>query len=185
MRHKTVNKKFPFSVLLFVLAIATFIASWARLFPSGVVEKAYSRLVFPTISHMFGVVADAVPFSWLDVWILAGLALLIYGIRKRRWMFLAGAGSFFYLWFFWTWGLNYHRPLLTDRLHLQTNALTDSDLKGFAEIAAGEINRLWPLAAQAPLAREQIGEIAAKRVERVVFKIDGTDWKAPNRIKRS
>src|SRR6185295_18736793 len=112
---------------------------WARLFPSGFVERTYSRAIFPTISHMFGIVADAVPFSWLDVWILAAVAFLIYGVRKRRWLFLAGVASFFYLWFFWTWGLNYHRPLIADRLHLGTKALTDPDLNRFAEKAAREI----------------------------------------------
>lgn len=185
MRHKTVNKKFPFSMLLSVLAIATFIASWARLFPSSIVERAYSRSVFPTISHMFAIGADAFTFSWIDAWILAGVVFLVYGVRKRRWMLLAGGVSFFYLWFFWTWGLNYHRPLLADRLHLETKDLTELELKGFAETAAGEINRLWPLASRAPLDRAQIGNVAAGRVERVIFKIDGTDWRAPSRIKRS
>jgi len=185
MRHKTVNKKFPFSMLLFVLAIATFIASWARLFPASFVERAYSRAVFPTISHMLASAADAVPFSWLDAFILGGIVLLLYGFRKRRWRFLGGVVSVFYLWFFWTWGLNYHRPLLADRMHLETNGFTNSTLKEFAATAAGEINRLWPLASQAPLDRAQIGDIAARRVERVVLKIDGTDGRAPKRVKRS
>lgn len=185
MVNQTVKKKLPFSSMLVGLAIATFLASWARLFPSGFVERAYSRALFPTISHMFGVVADAVPFSWLDVWILAAAAFLIYGIRKRRWMFLAGVVSFFYLWFFWAWGLNYHRPPLAGRMHLEASALTDPELKRFAETAAGEINRLWPLASQAPLDRASIAGMASKRVERVIFRIDGADWRAATRVKRS
>jgi hypothetical protein len=185
MANERVKKKFPFSALLLGLATATFLASWARLFPSRWVESVYSRRVFPTISHMFGIVADAVPFSWLDVWILAGVGLLIYGLRKRRWMLLAGAASFFYLWFFWTWGLNYHRPLVAARLHLETTSLTDPELKRFAETAAGEINSLWLPASPAPLARAEIAEMAAKRVQRVVFRIDGTEWQAANRVKRS
>ena len=186
MRHQRVNKKFPFSMLLSVLAVATFIASWARLFPTGIVERAYSRAIFPTISHMFAFLADAVPFSWLDAFILGGIVALLYGFHKRKWMFLGGLVSVSYLCFFWTWGLNYHRPPLQNRLHLETTkGFTDLDLKRFAETAAREINRLWPLASRSPLAREQIGDMAAKRVERVVFKIDGTDWVAPNRIKRS
>jgi hypothetical protein len=182
---ETVKKKFPLSAVLLALAAATFLASWARLFPSRLVESVYSRSIFPTISHMFGIVADAVPFSWLDVWILAGIVLLIYGLRKRRWMLLAGAASFFYLWFFWTWGLNYHRPLVADRLHLEANSLTDPELKRFAETAAAAINRLWLPASQDPLARTDIAGMAAKRVQRVVFRIDGTEWQAANRVKRS
>jgi hypothetical protein len=185
MRHKTVNKKFPLAMLLFGLAAATFIASWARVFPAGIVERVYSRSVFPTISHMFGLFADAVSFSWLDVFLPGGLILLIYGVRKRRWKLLAGAVSFFYLWFFWTWGLNYHRPLLTERLGLQTSGWTDPDLRQFAETAAREINRLWPMAAEAPLSRAEIAELASARVARVVFRIDGTDWRTASRLKRS
>jgi hypothetical protein len=185
MANETVKRKFPLSAILPVLAIATFLASWARLFPSRLVENVYSRWAFPPISHKFGILADAVPFSWLDVWILAGVVLLIYGVRKRRWMLLAGAISFFYLWFFWTWGLNYHRPLLAQRLGIETNTLTDPELKRFAETAAGEINRLWLPASQTPLTRTEIEELASKRVQRVVFRIDGTEWQAPNRVKRS
>jgi hypothetical protein len=185
MRNQAVKQKVPFSNSLIVFAIATFLASWARIFPSTVVEKIYSRTIFPTISHIFGVVADAVPFSWLDVWIIGGVVLLVYTLRKKRWRVLAGMVCFLYLWFFWTWGLNYHRPQLTDRLHLETKDLTDPDLKRFAETAAGEINRLRPLASQVPLTRAQTGGMAAKRVEQVVFKIDGTDWRAANRVKRS
>jgi hypothetical protein len=185
MRNQTVKKKFPFSASLVGLAIATFLASWARLFPSEIVDKLYSRSVFPTISHIFAIGADAISFSWLDVWIAGAVVLLVYSIRKKRWMFLAGTVSFFYLWFFWTWGLNYHRPPVADRLRLGTKDLTDSDLKRFAETAAGEINRLRPLANQSPLGRVENGEMAAKRVERVVFKIDGTGWRAANRVKRA
>ena len=135
MRHQTVNKKFPPSMLVFALAVATFIASWAQLFPSRVVESVYSRLAFPTISYMFSFAADAVPFSWLDAFILGGIVILLYGLRKRKWKVLAGLVSVFYLWFFWTWGLNYHRLPLAGRLHLeQTNGLTDPELKRFAAI---------------------------------------------------
>src|SRR5205814_9716148 len=38
---------------------------------------------------------------------------------------------------------------------------------------------------QAPIARAKIAEMASRRVERVIFKIDGTDWRAANRVKRS
>jgi hypothetical protein len=185
MRNQTVKKKFPFSASLLVLAIATFLASWVRLFPPHTVDNLYSRTVFPTISHIFAIGADAVSFSWLDVWILGACVLLVYAVRKKRWMLLAGSVSFFYLWFFWTWGLNYHRPPVAERMRLGTNDVTDSDLKRFAETAAGEINRLRPLANQSPRSRVETGEMAAKRVERAILKIDGTEWRAASRVKRA
>jgi hypothetical protein len=186
MVNQRVKKKLPISALLIMLAICTFLASWGRLFPGDLVERAYSRSVFPTISHIFGVVADTLPFSWIDVWILVAVGILFYGIRKRKWMFLGGLVSIFYLWFFWSWGLNYHRPSLTSRLQLRLKGLSDSDLSLFTETAAREINRLWPLASQAPpLDRKTIGHLASRRIERVVLRIDGTNWRAAKRIKRS
>jgi hypothetical protein len=184
MANKTVKKKVPFSLVLLLLGIATFAASWARLFPPPVVEKFYSRGLFPTISHIFGLVADLVPFSWLDVWILGMVAILIYTVKNRRWLFLLGTLSFFYLWFFWTWGLNYHRPPVASRMHIEMAKVTDSEVRGFTEVAAKEINRLWALS-QAPWDRASIAGMASKRVERVILKIDGTDWRAPTRVKRS
>jgi hypothetical protein len=186
MDNQRVKKKLPLSVLLILLAICTFLASWGRLFPGDLVEKAYSRTVFPTISHISGLVADSLPFSWLDVWIVVAVALLFYGIRKRKWLFLGGVFSIFYLWFFWSWGLNYHRPSLTSRLQVRLRDLSDSDLSLFTETAAREINRLWLVVSQAPpLDRKSIGHLASRRIERVVLKIDGTNWRAAKRVKRS
>jgi hypothetical protein len=184
MAKKTVKHKVPFLAVVFLLAVGTFAASWARLFPPAIVEKAYSRALFPTISHMFGLVSDAVPFSWLDVCILGLIALLIYVVKRRRWKLLLGTVSVLYLWFFWTWGLNYHRPPVTVRLHLPTDKLTDQEVRRFTEMAAKEINRLWSLS-QSRLERAAIADLATQRVDRVVLKIDGTSWRGPHRVKRS
>src|SRR6185295_14887635 len=109
MGAERVKLKVPISAVLFALATVTFLASWAELFPREWVENQYSRRAFPTISHVFGRMADAIPISWLDVWILVSLGILIYCIFRRRWRPVLGTASFFYLWFFWGWGLNYHR----------------------------------------------------------------------------
>jgi len=185
MPNKTVKKKLPLYTVILGLAVATFVASWARIFPSRLVESAYSRAIFPTISHILGVVSDAVPFSLLDVSIMVLVAILIYSVWRRRWKFLVGTVSFLYLCFFWGWGLNYHRPAVERRLGLEAAALSDADLDRFAETAAGEINRLWAAASKAPLERAMAADLAAKRVERVVLKIDGTDWRAASHVKRS
>jgi hypothetical protein len=180
-----VKNKFPFSALLFSVAAVTFLASWLQLFPRGWVEKLYSRAVFPKISYAFGLLADLIPFSWLDPLILACAAILIYGVFRRRWRLLVGAASLLYLGFFWSWGLNYHRPPVSDRLHLDTQELQKADFDRFTTEAAEQVNRLWPLASQAPLDREAIAAMALDRVERVVFKVDGTDWRITHKVKRS
>jgi len=185
MGVKGVKHKFPIFFVLPGLAAVTFLASWAQLFPQQLVENSYSRGVFPTISHVFGAMSAAIPISWLDVWILVCGGILIYAVYQRRWAVLVGVASFFYLWFFWGWGLNYHRPPVATRLQLDTKELTKADVDRFTDKAVGEINRLWPLASKARLSRNQIAAMAAQRVERVVFKIDGTDWPLPAQVKRS
>jgi hypothetical protein len=185
MVDKRVKHKVPFFYVIFGLAVVTFLASCTQLFPRQWVENWYSRGAFPTISHLFGVVADALPFSWIDLWTVAGGSILIYGVFRRRWKLLLGSVAFLYLWFFWGWGLNYHRPPVAERLRLETAGLSKSDVDRFADKAAAEINRLWPLASQSPLERHEISAIAARRVARVVFKIDGTEWTASQRIKQS
>ena len=185
MDIQRVKKKLPLSVVLTVLAASTFLASLGQLFPSQLVEDAYSRGIFPTISHVFGFVADVLPFSWLDIWIVGLTVLFIYALSRRRWRLLAGAASAFYLWFFWGWGLNYHRPPLENRLHLDRAELKKADFDRFAGTVVEQINRLWPLASEAPLDRGTISAMASKRVRRVVLEIDGQDWPATARIKRS
>ncbi|HZI51891.1 MAG TPA: DUF3810 family protein [Terriglobia bacterium] len=180
-----VKHKLPFSVLLFLLAAVTFLASWLRLFPRTWVESAYARGLFPGISYGLGFFADLIPFSWLDLVIAGCIAILIYGVSRRRWRLLLGTVSFLYLWFFWTWGLNYHRPPVSDRLDLDTSGLQPGDYERFSQTAIQEINRLWPLASRAPLEREAIAVMAMDRVERVVLKVDGKHWRTTHRVKTS
>jgi Protein of unknown function (DUF3810) len=180
----TVKQKLPLFLIPIFIAVLTFVASWAQLFPSKMVERVYSRRVFPLISRLSSLMANAIPFSWLDVWIPVAIALLIYSVYRRRWRLPVVVVSLAYLWFFWGWGLNYHRPPVAERLHL-VRSTADADFDKFTDTAVAEINRLWPLASAAPLDRQTIGAIASKRVERVVFKIDGTDWQAARKVKRS
>jgi hypothetical protein len=171
--------------VLAALAVVTFLSSWIGLFPTQLVESLYARGVFPWISSIAAIGADAAPFSWLDFWIIAALGILIYSVARRRWMFLLGAASLFYLVFFWGWGLNYHRPALASRMRLTTEPLQPAEFGRFAERVAQEMNRLWPLSNARPLTAEEAGTEAAQRVGRVVSLIDGTDWRAPSRLKHS
>src|SRR4029450_4338781 len=180
-----VKHKVPVSTILFGLALVTILASWLKIFPRPWVEKLYSRGVFPTISHLFALLSDLLPVGWIDFWTPGCIALLIYVLYRRRWRVLVGVASFFYLWFFWGWGLNYHRPLVSERLQLENRIVTTEEYDQFETTAREQLNRLRPLAAQAPLDRASASAMAFDRVERVVFKIDGTDWPITHQVKRS
>src|SRR5438132_13882112 len=84
-----------------VLALLTFILSWAAVYPSRAVEGWYAQRFFPIISGLAGRVADAVPFSWLDAAVPLGIALLALLVRARRWGWMLNVLAGVYLFFFW------------------------------------------------------------------------------------
>jgi len=180
-----VKQKFRPSTAAAVLAAGTFAASWAGVFPSRWVESTYAGGLFPTISHMAGLVSDAVPFSLLDLAIAAAVALAAYGIRARKGRILVAALSGAYLWFFWTWGLNYHRMPLETKLALDRRSVSRGDVEALARTAAAELNRLWPAVSNERWDKRAVAESAAARVRAVVSKIHDRDWPAAGRVKRS
>src|SRR5690242_18897892 len=96
--------KLPVTICLAVLAVVTGLLSWARVFPPNFVENVYSRRLFPTISHIAGRLSDSVPFSWVDVWLVVGVLVVAFSIRRRNWRLPLGLVSAVYLIFFWGWG---------------------------------------------------------------------------------
>src|SRR5262245_41642981 len=185
MANWTVKRKVRWSTILFALAVLTFVLSWARLFPANFVEKRFAGGVFPTISHITGWLADAVPFSWLDAALITTVALLVYSYRRQNLRILLGAASAAYLWAFWTWGLNYHRVPLAARLHLDTQSLSRQQTDEFVQTAASELNRLWPIVAGRSHDPAKTAEVAARRIHTVFLRIDGTDRQGASRIKQS
>src|SRR5688500_10323534 len=182
MVKRAVKLKFtPFRVVS-LLGVATFLASAAGIFPQWWVENIFSRRVFPTISHSLGLLVDKASFSLLDVVIPAGFAVVAMALWRRRWAAAVAALASLYLWFFWTWGLNYHRMPLERQLALNLAAVSDEEVDRFARQTAMEINRLHASNAEAqPVAIEQM---AAARVLRVVQRIDGKDFRPASRLKR-
>jgi len=186
MGNKRVKKKVPFLRVFLGAAILTSLASWADVFPRALVENAYARRVFPTISHVFALMAGVLPISWLDVWIVVSIAILIYAVSRKRWALLFGYIAIFYLWFFWGWGLNYHRLPLSERMGIPVNSVSESAFEQFVKTAVAEINRLQPIAsAMPPLDRDAASAIAVRRVDRVIKEIDGVVWETGTRVKRS
>jgi Protein of unknown function (DUF3810) len=167
------------------LALLTFISSWIGAYSSAWVETVYAHRIFPAISLWAGRFADSVPFAWLDPAIalaLVGLALIL---RKRRWMWIVNAVACLYLVFFWFWGLNYHRQPLSSKLQANPAAGQPAAIEEFSRRAASELNRLYPKKESQAYDESLTRAEAAKRVRRVVAIIDGTNWNAADRIKRS
>ncbi len=184
-----VKPKVPVAIFLAILAIVTAFLSGIGWLPSRLIESIYARRVFPTISHIAGSLADFVPFSWLDVWILVLLGVAVYSIRRRKWRLPVGLIALAYLIFFWGWGLNYHRVPLAARLGFQEVPSPSSEQRNqFVQETAESLNRLWPqlgMENPAGLTEADIASAADGRVRLVLSRIDGGDWSAAKRIKHS
>src|SRR6516225_466242 len=121
-----------------LLTLLTFIFSWLGAYPSRLVERWYARNFFPQVSQMAGRFADLVPFAWLDFTIPALLVLLVLLVKKRNWALLMNVAAAGYLIFFWSWGLNYHRPPLASKLPT-VNRRTDAEsMEEFTRRVASE-----------------------------------------------
>jgi uncharacterized protein DUF3810 len=175
----------PYSRVLPILAVLTFISSWAAVYPARLVESGFARTIFPRISRLAGFIADAISLSWLDVAAPAALVLLVWLIYKRSWRVLLNVTAALYLIFFWSWGLNYHREPLASRLPLEPGRMTGAAMESFARLAAAELNRLYPGKESEAYDEARTRDEAARRVRRVVGIIDGTDWASASRFKNS
>ncbi len=197
MAHRTVKQKLGllnnsrgrvrrhYTWILIFCALLTFILSWLAVFPADLVERWYSRGLFPKISYVAGRFADAAPFSWLDAAIIFGVVFFAAALWKSRLRVFGSAVAVAYLVFFWTWGLNYHRVPLASKIPFDGDRISPQDMAQFARVAAGELNRIHDLVAQNSFDRAEIGGLTSRRVERVVAVVDGQQWCSASRIKRS
>jgi hypothetical protein len=181
----TGNTSRAFGWTLPVLALLTFIASWAAIFPRSVIETWYARFLFPAISSAAAYFADAVSISWFDVWIPAGLAVLVWMLWRRRYLLLANVAAGIYLVFFWTWALNYHRQPLPLKLPFEPSLAEQDGIGRLAVRAAEEINRLYSAKQEAVGDEIRVRDDVVRRVGRVTAVIEGLEWTAPGRIKTS
>jgi hypothetical protein len=188
MAIQRVKRKVPYTLVPIAVALLTFGVSYAGVLPELWVEDWYSRRVFPSISHSLGLVADVVSFSWVDLGVPAAVLLFAYCLARKRWAAAGALIALAYLWFFWTWGINYHRRPLASRLQLNTR-VTSAASNQFVETAIRELNRLSPLVEKTVQkgrpSTTAIETQAADRIQKVMLRIEGRDWRAPRRVKRS
>src|SRR5262245_52039577 len=104
-----------------VLSLLTFISSWLAIYSPEFVERWFVWGLFPRFSAIAGRFADAISISWLDIGVPAAVVLLALFARKRQWALILNLAAGGYLVFFWSWGLNYHRKPLAEKLHLDTS----------------------------------------------------------------
>ena len=187
MQFKPVKLKLSLvaPILVILMAIGSFAGSWAGWFPARLVEEWYATGLFPRLSATMAVIADAVGFSWLDIAILTAVPLLIYLLYRRRFLTFVAIVAGGYLFFFWTWGLNYHRQPLISKLDFAAEQVTPDSVSDLGRDAARELNRLYQRKEASDYDEEIVRGVANERVRKVVEELDGTTWATSPRVKTS
>ena len=175
----------PLSIWLILLALASFFASWAGLFPAGFVERRFATGLYPLLSRVMAVAANAIPASWLDLLIVFAVPLVVYLLYRRKLRTLFGAAAVSYLFFFWTWGLNYHRTPLVSKLDFDSDLVTEERVAEFTAKTAAQLNQLYPEKEALAHDELQLGALVGTRVAQVVEDLDGTSWMVSGRLKSS
>ena len=139
---------------LILLALIIKIVSF---YPS-VVERYYSRGLYPILARLQRILFGWIPFSIGDVLYLTVIVVLVWRLIRliralvrrdagRGWFLLFLRRTLFvFLWvyvlFNGLWGLNYDRPGVASQLHLQVRPYSTAELDHLIVLLIGEMNGL-------------------------------------------
>lgn len=168
------------TLLLVTLALIVVCIAFTGVLPPPWVETWYSRGMFPVISRVLAPLAQAVPFSWIDLVLPAGLVALIWIVRTRRFRHVFGLLAGAYLFFFLTWGLNYQRMPLISKLDFSPDRVTDAAVEELRDEVAAQLNTLFEEKERAESNDDAVISEASLRVATVVKKLDGVSFPSPS-----
>jgi hypothetical protein len=119
----------------------------------ALVERVFSRGVYPVVQPVVTSLSSLVPFALLDAWLLLGVALLARAgwriARASGARLTAAAGAAWrglvlaaavYLVFLAAWGLHYRRQPLTSRVQFSAARVTPEAADALAVRAIGALN---------------------------------------------
>ena len=136
--------------------------------PGPLVERWYSGAIFPELQRVLTPASNVVPFALFDLLLVAAtvaLALFVYrSLRDAGWRrgalriarVLALSTSIVYLVFLATWGLNYRRVRLIDKVEFDAARVNAAAARSLGEANATTLNRLYADAHRAPLSIEKL-----------------------------
>jgi hypothetical protein len=156
-----------------LLTIVVALIVWLAPFSPALVEREYSATRYLTWQQSMTALSNRVPIALFDLLIVLVIGALVASwiwrvriVRRRagRWdqaagwprqlllaaIDLAGLAAVLYLWFAFSWGLNYERPSLTARLDYDHARVSPASVLAMAQTTVAALNRLEPLASQQP-----------------------------------
>jgi len=130
--------------------------------PQGPVERWYSQGIYPVLQRLLTTASNQVPFAVFDVlWVAAAAACATVSYRCLRvagWRtgglrlaaIAAHTTAILYLVFLATWGLNYRRVPLIERLAFDPGRVTRAAASRLGDEHAASLNALYARAHEAP-----------------------------------
>ena len=114
----------------------------------------YARRAYPVIQANLTTISNQSPIALIDVGLVILIVILIatwvVSVRRAKKRRLRGIGNalvstitiaaVIYLWFLFTWGLNYARPSLESRLPYDASRVTPQAVRALAEFAIEKAN---------------------------------------------
>ena len=131
--------------------------------PRHVVERVYSRGLYPMVQPGLTALSNRTSFAWFDAIVLLALATIVvmwtvclraprrraHGIGRTLGALTldtAALAAVLYLWFLGAWGLNYQRQPLREQLEFREEQITPDALRALAIRVVNALNDLHPQA---------------------------------------
>ena len=169
--------------------------------PAEWVERAYSGGFYPFLQRHLTPLTSRLPFALFDLLVAAvvsSLAVwwavrLIRASSGRRWRAALSMTvntvtlvALVYLGFLMTWGLNYRRQPLRQKLDFQESRVTEEALLDLAHLSVAELNRLHELTRGVTWPRlDQLPDVLALAFARAQHHLPGARIAVTGRPKRS
>lgn len=137
--------------------------------PASLVERWYSRGVYPPLQRALTTTSNIVPFAIFDVLLIAAVPVVVLGVRRniRAEGWLAGAArsgvqavtlaAIVYLVFLASWGLNYRRTPLAEQLAFDQERVNGPAVEALVRRAVSELNAFHDAAHSRELPIAQLG----------------------------
>jgi hypothetical protein len=150
-------------IAVFVLAAAAAVAP----LPASLVERWYSLAIYPPLQRILTSLSNLVPFALFDVlWIGAvalGVVLARRRIRAAGWrgtlrfgVDLLRAAAVVYLVFLATWGLNYRRTPMFEKVAFDPARVNQAASAALGDLNARELNATYAAAHRAPISLDRL-----------------------------
>jgi hypothetical protein len=124
--------------------------------PAAAVERLYSAALYPALQRAVTAFSNLLPFALFDALLVSAVAswawLLVCDVARGHggWTRIVArtvartvtAAAALYLAFLATWGLNYRRVPLADKLEFDAGSVSAAAARALATTAVAEVNRL-------------------------------------------